>query len=353
MLTPQSVGGGATGSTGLPPRVSVLLPVRDGLPFLAAAITSLRRQTAGCFEVVAVDDGSVDGSGEVLDRWAAEDRRVRVLHRPAVGLVAALNAGLAACRAPVVARLDADDACHPRRLELQLALLDAEPAVGVASCLVRCVPQHRVARGFELYEAWLNGLRDHAAMARERFVDAPLVHPTAAVRRSVLEAAGGWWDRGWAEDHDLWLRLFEAGVRFAKVPEVLYFWRDRPGRLTRVDGRYGKDRFLDLKAHFLARGPLAGGVRPVIWGAGPTGRRLARALAEEGIAAAAFVDIDPRKIGLVIRGAPVVSPEELPARLDAGTVVLAAVASRGARGLVRARLVELGLGEGAGFWCVA
>lgn len=336
-----------------PPLVSVLLPVRDGLPFLEAAIVSLARQTERRYEVVAVDDGSSDGSEAVLDQWAVRDPRVRVLHRRAAGLVAALNAGLAACRAPLVARLDVDDACHPRRLERQLALLAAAPEIGVVSCLVRCVPRHRIATGFRLFEEWLNGLETHDDIARERFVDAPVVHPSVIVRRDLLEHHGGWRERGWAEDHDLWLRLLEAGVRFAKVPEVLYFWRDHGDRLTRTDARYSTQRFLDLKAHFLARGPLAGGVRTIVWGAGPTGRRLARALAGEGVAVVAFVDIDPRKLARTVRGAPVVSPDQLGALLTRGAVVLAAVASRGAREIVRNHLVARGLTEAVDFWCVA
>jgi len=335
------------------PLVSVLLPVRDGLPHLPVAIRSLARQTETRYEVVAVNDGSGDGSAEVLDSWANADPRVRILHRPAEGLVAALNAGLAECRAPVVARMDADDACHPRRLERQLAALDAEPDLGVASCLVRCVPRSRIAGGFRAYERWLDGLADPDAIARERFVDAPVVHPSVAVRRAILERHGGWRDLGWAEDHDLWLRLLEAGVRFRKVPEVLYFWRDRPDRLTRTDGRYSKRRFLELKARFLVRGPLSDAGRVVVWGAGPTGRDLARALAAEGVPADAFVDIDPAKVGRVVRDSPVLGPEDLPAMLGGTTVVLAAVASRGARELIRARLLGLGLEEGRGFWCVA
>jgi glycosyltransferase involved in cell wall biosynthesis len=343
----------AVGPAPRAPAVSVLLPVRDGMSYLPAALRSLRRQTERRLEIVAVDDGSTDGSSEELDRWAVGDPRLRVLHRPAEGLVAALNAGLAACRAPVVARMDADDACHPRRLELQLAALEREPELGVASCLVRCVPRSRIAGGFREYERWLNGLVRPAEIARERFVDAPVAHPTVAVRRDLLVRHGGWRDRGWAEDHDLWLRLLEAGVRFRKVPEVLYFWRDHGERLTRTDGRYAKRRFLELKARFLTRGPLAKAATTVVWGAGPTGRGLARALAGEGVAVAAFVDIDPAKIGREVRGAPVVGPEGLGELLGPGTVVLAAVASRGARELVRERLVDLGLEEGAGFWCVA
>ena len=128
----------------LEPQVSVVLPVRNGMPFLPAALSCLSRQTMSRFEVVAVNDGSGDSSGEILDRCAAEDPRFRVVHLPASGLVAALNAGITCCRAPVIARMDADDVCHPGRLELQLERLHREPAAGVVSCDVRFFPRARL-----------------------------------------------------------------------------------------------------------------------------------------------------------------------------------------------------------------
>jgi len=335
------------------PRVSVLLPVRDAAPYLEACIKSVERQSFRDLEVVAVDDGSADGSGARLDAWARSDPRVVVLHRPAAGLVAALNTGLEECRGGIVARMDADDAAHPRRLEEQVRLLDRQPEVGVASCMVRYVPVHAVGEGARLYARWLNQLLTHADMMRERFIESPVAHPSAAVRRGLLERVGGYRDAGWPEDYDLWLRLAEAGAVFAKVPRVLYFWREHADRLTRRDGRYAKEAFLRCKAHFLARGPLAGGRRVVVWGAGPTGRRLARALQGEGVRVAAFVDIDPAKVGRVVRGVAVHAPEELEGLLGPDAVVLAAVASRGAREEIRERIRREGLVEGEGFWCVA
>ena len=335
------------------PAVSVLLPVRDAGPHLDACLESLARQTLGGLEVVAVDDGSSDGSGELLEAWAARVPWLQVIHQPPEGLVAALNFGLAACRGALVARIDADDIAHPRRLELQAALLEARPEVGVVSCLVRHYPRGGVAGGFVRYEEWLNGLRTHEQMARERFVESPLAHPSVMVRREVLRAAGGYRDCGWPEDYDLWLRLFANGTGFAKVERPLHFWREHHDRLTRRDPRYSTDAFLRCKAHHLTLGPLSGGRSAVVWGAGRTGRRLSRLLLEQGVELAAFIDIDPRKIGGTARRRPVVAPEALPGLLGEGVVVLAAVASRGARELIRARLQAIGLVEGEGFWCVA
>lgn len=335
------------------PDVSVLLPVRDAGSFLVDCIASLDRQTFAGLEVVAVDDGSADGSGERLEAWARRDARVRVMRRPPRGIVAALNAGLAECRAPLVARMDADDVAHPRRLELQVELLGRCPEIGVASCLVRHFPWRRVAGGFRRYETWLNSLVEPAEILRERFVESPVAHPSIMARRGYLDAVGGYRERGWPEDYDLVLRLLQRGVAFAKVPLPLHFWRERGDRLSRRDPRYGRDRFLACKAHHLAEGPLAGQARVVVWGAGSTGRRLVRFLEQGGVRTAAFVDIDPRLAGRTVRGAPVVTPEELPGFLTRDSVVLAAVAARGAREQIRAELVRLGLVEGSSFWCVA
>jgi glycosyltransferase involved in cell wall biosynthesis len=335
------------------PLVSVVVPVRNGTPYLSEALESLARQSLDRFEVVAVNDGSVDDTGEILDRWAASDPRNRVLHLPAHGLVPALNAGVICSRAPLIARMDADDISHTRRLELQLEVLDRHPEIGVISCAVRFFPRSGVGRGFRIYEDWLNSLNTHEAMARERFVEAPVAHPSVMLRRELLSSAGGYRDNGWPEDHDLWLRLFENGVRFAKLDQPLVFVREHPGRLTRTDPRYSTDAFLRCKARHLADGPLrsAGGV--VIWGAGQTGRRLSRHLDSCGVTIDAFVDIDPAKIGRQLHDKPIVSPDELPALLTDGSVVLTAVASRGARDLIRERLNAIGRVEGENYWCVA
>ena len=335
------------------PAVSVLLPVRNAAPHLGGCLRSLSGQSLRDFEVVAVDDGSDDGSGEILEAWAQRDSRFRVFREPPCGLVAALNLGLAACRASSVARMDADDVCHPNRLQLQREVLERSPEIGVVSCHVRHYPHSGVGEGFRIYETWLNALVEHDAMARERFIESPLAHPSVMVRLELLHRAGGYHDRDWPEDYDLWLRLFGAGVRFVKIPKPLFFWREHPRRLSRNHTRYTTDAFLRCKAHYLLEGPLADVDRVVVWGAGRTGRRISRYLISGDAPVEFFVDIDPKKIGGVARGRPVMPAERLPALLEGRTVVLAAVASRGARALIRQRLDALRLAEGVDYWCVA
>jgi FlaA1/EpsC-like NDP-sugar epimerase len=141
----------------------------------------------------------------------------------------------------------------------------------------------------------------------------------------------------------------------AKVPAILLYWREGPNRLTRTDGRYSVENFIRAKAHYLRQGPLAASMTTIVWGAGQMGRRLSKHLQRSGVEVVAFVDIDPKKIGNTRRGAPIISPEELPSVWqDHGRpVVLAAVPSRGARGLIRGHLNRIGMEETRDFYCVA
>ena len=335
------------------PTLSVLLPIHNAAKTLDQAIRSILRQTFADFEVIAVDDGSEDESPAILSKWAERDRRIKPVFLKRVGLIGALNAGLERAGGELVARMDADDVSHPRRFERQVTLMRAHRAVSVVGCLVRSFPKRCVREGFRIYEAWLNSLIVHEDIVREIFIESPLAHPSTLMRRTELLTLGGYQDRGWPEDYDLWLRYYIAGKRFAKVPEVLYFWREREDRLTRTNRRYSVEHFLQAKAHYLAKGPLKGKEAVTVWGAGQTGRRLSKHLMREGVQITAFVDIDPKKIGRTLRGVRIIAPDDLSCRRGSGHFLLSAVSSRGARARIRKWLRETGWEEGRDFLCVA
>jgi len=336
--------------TPVTPRVSVLIPVHDAGPYLRPALRSVERQTFRDFEALCLDDGSTDGSAQALLEIAGRDRRFRVLSPGRVGLVRGLNLLRAAARAPLLARFDADDAMHPRRLELQVAYLDARRDVGAVASLVRHFPPRDVRGGNRRYEAWLNSLVTPEEIERNLFVESPLPHPSVTMRAELFDRVGGYRDVGHPEDYDLWLRAWGAGFRFGKIPRVLHSWRDHPLRLTRTDPRYALEAFLRAKAEALLKGPLADGRTFVVWGAGMLGRRLTRLLVRAGRPPAALLDIDPKKIGRARHGRPVIPPEAL---RRGSALVLGAVGAKGARDLIRARLLGWGLVETRDFWMVA
>jgi len=319
--------------------------VRDARSTLPDCLRSLAAQTLGAHEVVAVDDGSTDGSGALLREWAARDARVRVVAQDAAGLVAALNRGLEAVRAPLVARMDADDVADPRRLELQVAALAADRSLTAIGSRVRVLAEPGVRNdGMRAYVDWQNGLVTHEQVARDLYVESPLVHPSVTMRTDALWALSGYRAFDGPEDYDLWLRGFAAGWRFAKHEETLLDWRDRADRLTRADPRYREDRFRALKADALVRARLSAGRAVVLWGAGPIGKAWSKELRARGVLLAAFVEVDPGKIGQVVHGAPVVSVAGA-AGLAGGPLHLACVGQPEARARIRAAAARLGLAE--------
>jgi len=333
------------------PRVAVLLPARDAERTVRAAVLSILRQTVRDLRLVVVDDGSRDATGRILEEMGARDPRLWVMRGPGEGIAGALGRGLARCDAEWVARMDADDVAHPRRLELQLEALAAAPSLAAVGSRVRLFPRRQVAGGMSRYATWLNGLVTPELVHRDLLVESPLVHPAATIRRAALEEVGGWRDGDFPEDYDLWLRLAAAGHGLANVPAVLLSWRESAGRLTRTDPRYALSRHQALKAAWLAAGPLAGRREVAIWGAGETGRAFARALAPHGIAVATFLEVDPRKIGRTVAGAPVRSYQE--AGRVRGLPLLVAVGAAGARGLIRGELQRQGFEEPRDYRCVA
>ena len=300
-----------------PPRVSVVMPVYNAAATLATALADLFAQSLREIEVVAVDDGSADGSGEMLVAAARGEPRLRPVRQAHGGIVAALTAGLAAARADVIARFDADDRCHPRRLELQLARLAAEPALGLVACRAAFGGDRRAAAGFARHVAWSNTLLTPDAIALGRFRESPLAHPSVMFRRELVARHGGYRDGPFPEDYELWLRWLEAGVRMAKLADELVTWNDPPGRLSRRHPRYSVENIYALKAEYLGRWLARHNPHhPAVWvmGGGRRTRQRAAALLQHGVRITAWLDVDPRRIGETIAGVPVRSRDrDLPA----------------------------------------
>jgi glycosyltransferase involved in cell wall biosynthesis len=331
----------------MPPIVSVLLPYRNAEETLEEALASVLQEDAVELEVIAVDDGSTDAGPAIIERIRRADPRVIPESTPSSGGIArALNRGLSVARGSFIARMDADDISLPGRFERQVAALNKNPRLAVIGAQVEAFPESAVGEGMRRYIAWQNALLTPEDHAREIFVEAPLCHPSVMIRRAALDEVGGFREGPWPEDYDLWLRLDARGHQFAKVPEILFRWRQRRASATFSDPRYSLARFTETRAYYLAPRLLAKGRPIAVWGAGKTGRRLARQIASHGAKPELFIDIDPRKIGRTAQGAPIEPPEALV--LGRNTVVVA-VGARGARELIRAHLRAAGFREGMDF----
>ena len=226
------------------PLVSILLPVYNALPDLPRALNSLAAQTFLDYEIIAIDDGSTDGSGEMLEAYARRDPRLRVFHQTNAGALGkVLNRAAELARGTLLARQDADDASAPNRLADQVRYLEAHPETGLCGSWAWFIE----ADLGPLFSLELPD--DHQKLSHFLQIGKnPFVHGAMLIRAELFRKSGGY--RGsYAEDFDLWLRLSEV-TRLGLCQSLgYYYWRSPGGISVGAQLRQQELRKLILKLH--------------------------------------------------------------------------------------------------------
>ncbi len=321
-------------------KVSVVIPVYNAENTVLQALDSLRAQTIPNLEIIVVNDGSTDGTMDIL----RQQEDILLLDHSHRGIAPALNDGLTAASGDYIARMDADDLCHSTRMELQASFLDVYSEIGLVGCRVAFGGDRAQQVGYATYVDWINSLIEPDEIALNRFVESPFAHPSVMFRRELFEQYGAYRDGLFPEDYELWLRWMANGVKAAKVDEELLTWNDPPKRLSRTDSRYSVDAFYRIKAEYLSmwlkkNNPHYPEV--IVWGAGRVTRKRAAILELFGIRITHYIDLKPRTLKC---GTPVIHHDEVP---DPGTCfVLPMVGNRGARKKIRGFLEQRGFLEG-------
>jgi glycosyltransferase involved in cell wall biosynthesis len=279
--------------------ISVLLPFHQAGAEFDAAIRSIAAQDMREWELLLIANNPSEAAAAIAQRWAARDSRIRLLEEPQQGIAYALNTGLRHARAPLIARMDADDLSAPERLGMQQRFLDAHPQIGLVSCRTKFVSSLAASGGYRRFVDWQNGILSPEAHARNRFVESPVAHPSVMFRRGLVDDWGAYDTGPVPEDYELWLRWMAQGVAFCKLPQALLTWRDHPARLSRTHAHYRREAFFEVKCRYLAQW-IHAHVPPdkkiVICGSGRTSRRRGALLASLGVPVYAYTDVKPRAL---------------------------------------------------------
>jgi glycosyltransferase involved in cell wall biosynthesis len=275
------------------PRISVILPFFNADQTLDRAVESISSQDFKNFECILVDNNSTDRGPEIAMRWVKRDPRFILIGETRQGVMHASNRGSDHARGTYIARMDADDVARPGRLRMQSEFLDVHPDYGAVAGLVKHVGDPETTMGFRRYVEWSNSVITYEQILNSRFVEAPVVNPTAMWRRWPMEQFGLYHSGGFPEDYEMWLRWLDGGVKIAKVPEVVLDWHDSADRLTRTHPIYSEGAFYEIKSRYLAKWLSANNpVHPyvAIWGASRISRRRARVLEQHGIKISTYID---------------------------------------------------------------
>lgn len=216
------------------PRVSIIVPVYDVAPYLRAAIDSILSQTFADYELLLINDGSTDGSAEILEEYRRRDTRIVTLHKENEGVARTLNRGLAMARGEYIRRFDADDTCLPTALENQVVFLDSHPEIAMVSTQQAFqTTRGKIARNHRTPNSrYFDNQPYRIVEPREIYDLVPIVHGTVLLRRKVLDQIGYYRPEFLtSEDQDLWFRISER-YKIAIMNECTYFLRLHSGSAT-------------------------------------------------------------------------------------------------------------------------
>lgn len=215
---------------GSQPLVSVVISVFNSGAFLKPALDSILQQTLKNVEYIIIDDGSTDGSGELILQYAAHDERIRcVSHAVSRGLPTSLNEAIELATGKFIARMDSDDVALPERLEKQVTFLEAHPEIGIIGTWAREINEHGV-----LGRAYTPPTEQALILWRACFAN-PFLHPTVMVRAKVFKAHKYNETFNKSQDFELWSRLlFQEGIIPANLPEILLRYRRHSASLTKT-----------------------------------------------------------------------------------------------------------------------
>jgi hypothetical protein len=240
------------------PLVSVVLPCYDAERFLGEALESMLSQTFGKLEILALDDGSSDGTPRILEEFAARDGRVRVLRNETnQGVIHTLNRGVAEAQGEIVARMDADDVAAPTRIERQVEVLAGRPEIDLVGTGVEVVDgsDGRPLRPWPVRCREPGGARFAALFAT------PVMHMTIAARAEAMRTYpyGGTPDSLHTEDYEMFARMLGDGAELCNIDEPLMTVRSDPASVSVRHEKIQVENFVHCSARHLER---TLGVRP-------------------------------------------------------------------------------------------
>lgn len=283
------------------PLVSILIPFKDTEAYLPECIGSILRQEYQNWELLIVDDASVDDSYPIVHAFALKDPRIKLLKNRGSGIIPALRTAFDHCQGDLITRMDSDDIMTPDKIGTMAELLIEHGQGHVAVGQVRYFSHRGISNGYERYETWLNELTEKGDNYSGLYKECAIPSPCWMVYKNDLERCGAFEPDRYPEDYDLAFRFYEKGLQGIPCDKVLHHWRDYDTRTSRTSEHYAANYFLDIKLHYFLKLEHDPQKQLVVWGAGNKGKTIAKSLLDKEINFRWVCD-NPKKINKDIYG---------------------------------------------------
>ena len=202
------------------PKISVIMPVYNCEKYVGEAVSSILCQTCGAFELIIIDDGSTDRTGEIVRGFLGDNRVVYKRSDSNKGIVESLNRGLQVARADIIARMDGDDVAVPDRLEVQYRFLRDNPQIVLVGSFIELIDEDGRQVGHKEFRTGPENIK------KVFFYYGPHWHPTIMARKAAVDAVGRYRkEYEHIEDIDLYFRLICSGYETDNIPMSLLKYR--------------------------------------------------------------------------------------------------------------------------------
>jgi len=293
------------------PILSIIMPVKNAMPYLKECLSSILDQTFKHWELIAINDGSIDASGFTLTQFAKQDNRIRVITNHGHGIVDALRTGFDCSRGKFITRMDADDIMPVKKLELFMDSIPTnteEPFV-ITGHVKYMASNKALGEGYIKYAEWLNALNEHSSHWEEIYKECVIASPNWLCSKKHLECIGGIENNCYPEDYELCFRWYKHHFKVIPIKQITHIWRDHSNRTSRSSAHYSDNRFIALKAKMLIELESTKHTELVLWGAGKKGKLMAQTL-QKMFSNFTWVCNNPNKIGKIIYNVQLIDSQE-------------------------------------------
>jgi len=261
--------------------ISIVMPMRNAIPYLNECIVSIINQTNINWELIVVNDHSTDKSYDVLSKFAEQDKRITALNATGKGIIDALQQAYSKTSGTYITRMDADDIMPKQKLELMLNQLLRTPN-SVVTGKIKYIGEN-LREGYQKYEAWMNTMMENNTHHHYMYKECVIPSPAWMTSRTLFDSIGGFTSNTYPEDYDLTLRFYQANIPIIAVNELVHIWRDYQERTSRNDPNYSFNSFEVLKTQYFINVDYDQSKSLVLWGAGKKGKKIAQLLIEHNI----------------------------------------------------------------------
>jgi glycosyltransferase involved in cell wall biosynthesis len=283
------------------PQVSILIPFKNTADFLPECLHSILEQTYQNWEVIAINDHSIDDSDEIAKGFSQKDQRIRVYTNSGEGIIEALRFAYAKSSGKLITRMDSDDIMTPNKLEVLVKALENLGRGHLAVGQVKYFSKRGISDGYARYEKWLNSLTSHGTNYSEIYKECVIPSPCWMIFREDFDLCGAFEPDRYPEDYDLAFRFRGQGLKCISCDQVIHHWRDYDTRTSRTSEHYAQNYFLDIKLHYFLKQDYNKKRPLAVWGAGTKGKTVAQSLLNAQIDFTWLCD-NPNKIGKSIYG---------------------------------------------------